>query len=399
MSESEGLGFAEHDGESWTFNEAGWATEMPDALADPLDDTAQPDNGPLSFEMSGEAELEDEMNDIQTLLPTHNNDEFPATEPSWEAETDAEASASTAQTTSQPSDGTQSNQRKAKKRKKKPTQHPDEIVFHKGMTIKTIPSLGRRLKDVTECVVGLQYVWEYRSPSKSFPPHYVCKLCAFARFQNDMIPHLKGWKHIYKYMRKVHPDKVNCEEEQASKDPTVRQVLKTAAAEVEQSEGRGQIKVIMKEPCDVPAFKELRAGMSNKLVTPPLPPAKVPQHGPWFPKSNDGPFRDFGGYPQRSGFSRHGGYGYSDEYHMGNPHDPNILLSYLDTFRIENEGDAQIVLKVTQKLTDMLMEYRLRNMPRDQNHSMNSGGGYYSSRVNTNKYTGPLASHGGQQRY
>ena len=33
-----------------------------------------------------------------------------------------------------------------------------------------------------------------------------------------------------------------------------------------------------------------------------------------------------------------------------------------DTFRIENENDAQIVLKVTQKLTDVLMDYRLRTV-------------------------------------
>ncbi|KAM9352840.1 uncharacterized protein ABDE67_005202 [Symphorus nematophorus] len=43
---------------------------------------------------------------------------------------------------------------------------------------------------------------------------------------------------------------------------------------------------------------------------------------------------------------------------------PHTLLTYLDTFRIENESDAQLVLKVTQKLTDVLMEYRLRSVSR-----------------------------------
>lgn len=39
-----------------------------------------------------------------------------------------------------------------------------------------------------------------------------------------------------------------------------------------------------------------------------------------------------------------------------------FLFCCQDSFRIENEDDAQIVLKVTQKLTDVLMEYRLRSI-------------------------------------
>lgn len=40
----------------------------------------------------------------------------------------------------------------------------------------------------------------------------------------------------------------------------------------------------------------------------------------------------------------------------------HLKLFHQDTFRIENEDDAQLVLKVTQKLTDVLMEYRLRSV-------------------------------------
>lgn len=47
---------------------------------------------------------------------------------------------------------------------------------------------------------GLQYVWEYRSPSKSVPPHYQCKLCAVSRLQHDMLAHVKGWKHSFRYL-------------------------------------------------------------------------------------------------------------------------------------------------------------------------------------------------------
>lgn len=50
---------------------------------------------------------------------------------------------------------------------------------------------------------GLQYVWEYRSPSKSVPPHYHCKLCAVSRLQHDMLAHVKGWKHCFRYMASI----------------------------------------------------------------------------------------------------------------------------------------------------------------------------------------------------
>lgn len=105
-------------------------------------------------------------------------------------------------------------------------------VFTKGTSIQTLPCLSKQLKAVTECIVGkqegyfqhtstetpslfiemhtvtsdlhvstgLQYVWEYRSPSKSVPPHYQCKLCAVSRLQHDMLAHVRGWKHSFRYL-------------------------------------------------------------------------------------------------------------------------------------------------------------------------------------------------------
>lgn len=48
--------------------------------------------------------------------------------------------------------------------------------------------------------IGLQYIWEYRSPSKSVPPHYQCKLCKVQRLQNEMAAHITGWKHGFRYI-------------------------------------------------------------------------------------------------------------------------------------------------------------------------------------------------------
>ncbi|XP_010883020.2 uncharacterized protein si:ch211-197h24.6 isoform X2 [Esox lucius] len=308
--------------------------------------------------------------------------------------------------------------------------------------------MSKQLKAITEeTVIGLQYVWEYRSPSKSVPPHYQCKLCRVSRLQTDMLAHIKGWKHSFRYMKQNHPDKVPFEEEAATKDHEVRKKVKASAAEVEKAEGRGQIKVILKEPSEVPAFEGLRSAIPNmvppggmgprgpkpgcRFVDPLFPGEFHPQGSPLdfpmggmggfldpLPRSTpSGPFqgRDMGfrGYPDNmegprlggsaDGFGLGGGRDrgfvqggllgegpgnrYPEEFRggpMGNgsgqglmgaaPESstlPSTLLKYLDNFRIENESDAQIVLKVTQKLTDVLMEYRLRSVS-TRGPSMNS---------------------------
>ncbi|XP_074540584.1 uncharacterized protein LOC141801435 isoform X2 [Halichoeres trimaculatus] len=314
-------------------------------------------------------------------------------------------------------------------------------MYTKGTSIQTVPGLSKVLKGVTDCIVGLQYVWEYRSPSKSVPPHYQCKLCAVSRLQHDMVAHVKGWKHSFRYLKKAHPDKVTNEEEEGVRDPAVRKKIKEAASEVENAEGRGQLKVILKEPCEVLAFKGLRSAAPKAV--PPLAPGvglkgpppfgprfadqRFPPQGGLLPDYPVGDFGEpgFGGYSTgqdfldtsmeqrpfsdgmgmrqagdgfgpsggRDGYRRSGllespGRMYPEEYRsspaggglMKRPVDkpserpglmgaapesgslPNKLLTYLDTFRIENEDDAQLVLKVTQKLTDVLMEYRLRSV-------------------------------------
>ncbi|CAK6960639.1 uncharacterized protein si:ch211-197h24.6 isoform X2 [Scomber scombrus] len=358
-----------------------------------------------------------------------------------------------------------------------------------------MPSLSKQLKGVTDCVIGLQYVWEYRSPSKSVPPHYQCKLCAVSRLQHDMLAHVRGWKHSFRYLKKAHPDKITSDEVEANKDPAVRKTIKEIAAEVEKTEGRGQLKVILKEPCDVPAFEGLRSA-APKIVPLPPPPGMGPHGPPFGPRFSDHRFTgefppppfsdyplgeygdpDFGGYstmesfpepdmgrrPLQDGMGRHpavGGDGfgsgggmdsygrselmesprrrYPDEYRgsqmgsglldrpvnkpldrpglMGaapdNDGNRNTLLTYLDTFRIENESDAQLVLKVTQKLTDVLMEYRLRSVSAGSSLnslSMSSSGfsstpsrlpsssdGYLS---NLNSLSGPSRYSDGPSRY
>ncbi|XP_038146989.1 uncharacterized protein si:ch211-197h24.6 isoform X1 [Cyprinodon tularosa] len=332
------------------------------------------------------------------------------------------------QTTNEQPNNVQHHPKKKKKKKRKPPQSGD-IVFSKGNSFQTMPSLSKLLKDATETIIGLQYVWEYRSPSQAVQPHYQCKLCSLHRVQHDMIDHVKGWKHSYRYMKKTHPDKVTWEEEDGVKDPVVRKAIKSAAAEVEKAEGRGQIKVILKEPYLVPAFKGLRSAAPAAMPPPnkgmgPMGPSfgprfhnsrfqgefpphrgapsnyqggeyEEPGYGGFMPRPafpdggmNMGPYPDSRG-PGPDGYGRGGPMGentnaaYPNEFQDGftkrptskpvnqprlfgeAPESKNIpaLLKHLDSFRIETENDAQLVLKVTQKLTDALMDYRLRSIP------------------------------------
>ncbi|KAK1806668.1 hypothetical protein P4O66_005173 [Electrophorus voltai] len=356
-------------------------------------------------------------------------------------------------------------QKKAKNagRKKKQPVHSGDIVFTKNGAIHTIPALSKLLKSATEPVIGLQYIWEYRSPSKSVPPHYQCKLCKVQLLQHEMAAHIIGWKHCFRYLKRSNPEKMAEEEPEVAKNPVTRRAIKTAAMEVEKAEGRGQVKVVIKEPSDVPAFQNMKTahptvggpggagilGPAPRGLHPGVPfggfpdlsfPGDFPPRGgllPDFPPMHsvlsDGPMRrghsDMGPLPspgrygnsltgpnralgnpesmQRfpsSGSVRMGldGFGMgprSDGAGRPYPNDPPMnangsrktsegnstlttLLRYLDTFRIENEDDAQVVLKITQKLTDVLMEYRLRSIssvPSMDSSSLSSMS--YSSRL------------------
>uniref|UniRef100_A0A3P9Q042 Si:ch211-197h24.6 n=1 Tax=Poecilia reticulata TaxID=8081 RepID=A0A3P9Q042_POERE len=204
-------------------------------------------------------------------------------------------------------------------------------VFSKGHAFLSVPSLSKVLKDITDSIIGLQYVWEYRSPSKMVQPHYQCKLCSLSRVQHDMVDHVKGWKHSFRYMKKNHPDKVIWEEEDGVKDPAIRKAVKVSAAEVEKAEGRGQIRVILKEPYLVLAFKGLRELKFRQHAC----GAETLGENLRLCSLNQTRWTRFVTY----------------------------FFCLQESFQIENENDAQLVLKVTQRLTDVLMEYRLRTIP------------------------------------
>ncbi|CAL9705795.1 unnamed protein product [Knipowitschia caucasica] len=336
----------------------------------------------------------------------------------------------------------QNPNKRGKAPNRQPSQNTDKIVYSHAGNILMMQSISSELAKITDSsIIGLQYVWEYRSPSKSVQPHYVCKLCSVNQVQQHMIQHIKGWKHMFRYIKKTCPEKFPHEEESIGKDQEIKVNLKQVAAEIEKTEGRGQLKVILKEPCELPAFKDFSSAIPGATH----PPAGYRRDGFGGYSTLQTPsdysvgrtYYDDGGYNQTaeeygagvydygqgsdfdggrrsSDYDRYGGavdhdgYGGSSGYDgYGRPSDyleerrgpmerpmmrpsprpvqrpmskpalppprrpagppalggdcSGTLLSYLDTFKIENESDAELVLKVTQKLTDVLMEYRLRH--------------------------------------
>ncbi|KAF5904348.1 meckelin-like isoform X1, partial [Clarias magur] len=342
-------------------------------------------------------------------------------------------------------------QKKKNAGKKKQQVYGGDIVFSKQGNFQTIPSLAKRLKAVTDPVIGLQYIWEYRSPSKSVPPHYQCRLCKVQWLQNEMAAHVSGWKHCFKYLKHAHAEKIPHEEEQVGKNPAIKKEMRAAAAEVEQAEGRGQIKVVNREPADMPVFQNMKSAFPTAVGPGPssllgaIPggfyPCR-PMGGAFLDPPFEEEFQPQGG--MMSDF--HGGPGdaqirspehYGPDRMMGSPESMQLLsnsrsmpmgsdsfgmglqnedmdrpysddlpvnssrmrssqgqdsnstlstlLRCLDTFRIECEDDAQIVLKITQKLTDVLMEYRLR--------TISSGPSMNSSRLplNSDRFTSSMS--------
>uniref|UniRef100_A0A3P8UNL5 Si:ch211-197h24.6 n=1 Tax=Cynoglossus semilaevis TaxID=244447 RepID=A0A3P8UNL5_CYNSE len=266
----------------------------------------------------------------------------------------------------------------------------------KGSSLESLPPLSKQLSTVHDGIIGLMCVWEYRSPSKSVPPHYQCKLCLVSCTQSAMIAHIKSWKHSFKYMKKFHPNKTNWQVEEVTKNSALKNKVKEAALEVEKIEGQGKPRVVLKEPVIVYFILTATALPRTKRKTRQGKGPRPPHFGK-FEKPRGQRYSnilftraildrdifgaDNGREDYRSGLVEEDqGRPYYDDYRdieidremdgqldkpglLEEPQSQNTrstLLSYLDTFRIENENDAQLVLKVTQKLTDALMDYRLR---------------------------------------
>ncbi|XP_041104116.1 uncharacterized protein LOC121314681 [Polyodon spathula] len=271
-------------------------------------------------------------------------------------------------------------------------------------------------------VIGLQHVLEFRNPNNEFPPHYFCRLCKVKGSMNIFVDHIVGVKHCSKYL-KSKPDGM-IPEDDLGDGQLNKKVVVVKAKLLEQLEGRGVMKVVMSNrgppfnnsntesgerfphggpgrlhPNDFPPGmhpNDFPPGIPHGDFSAGMPRDDIPgMHPDAFPRRRypDCPGRRYPGeFPSGSvressplrGERMRPEAGVRSEFETVNrrqeidqmvpmggnqvykrtPEGSSIsspVFEILESFRIETEGDAQMVLKITQKLTDILMEYRLRS--------------------------------------
>ncbi|XP_039593431.1 uncharacterized protein si:ch211-197h24.6 isoform X2 [Polypterus senegalus] len=286
-------------------------------------------------------------------------------------------------------------------------------------TSKKSKSLQQYFKNSSlgEPVVGLQYVVEYRNRNPLIPDKYLCKLCDVRSAQVGMISHITGWKHRFNYLKKKHPEMLPLDNTNAK--VKLHPLIKEKAQLLEKKDGKGKVQVVIEETVDEKASTaaksdhidpqmSVRSHMDMPLD---MREFEAPFQGRGFPKDvvYGQPFDTFSSgqsidrFPGDR-FSDLSSNRFHDDEHdrvgrldfdarrvgrrvgirskydtlvgtsgpdctqdmFSGPSEASFesstLFECLENFRIQNERDAQIVLRVTQKLTDILMEYRLRTM-------------------------------------
>ncbi|XP_019340707.1 uncharacterized protein LOC102562149 isoform X1 [Alligator mississippiensis] len=268
----------------------------------------------------------------------------------------------------------------------------------------------------SEPALGLDYIIEYRSKD-NFPVLYECQLCHCQTGLSNMFMHVYGAKHRMAYLRQHYPEIVESDEVRGRGSELNRR-LKQVAATIEMKEGRKQIKVIMDPPImkrkwqehnhskakvqhvDVTTISEGKADGNNedkqtdstqslssqggkdtqdKLEKSQIKESKADKletkEAVESRKDNntDGNSKDSKAECDDSRQSKDENQDVKDKQQEAN--DVNSegftskdeLLGFLQGFEILNEEDASFILKVTQILTDALVEYRQQVAPRKEN--------------------------------
>ncbi|KAK6491727.1 hypothetical protein HHUSO_G3873 [Huso huso] len=288
-----------------------------------------------------------------------------------------------------------------------------------------------------EPIIGLQYVLEFRNPNNEFPPHYLCKLCKVKGSVNVLADHIISTKHRSKYLKKKPDDMIPENDlgdvklnkkigmkakllEQLEGRGVMKVIMSSRGPPYNNSNtesgerfphgGPGGL-----HPSDFPPGmhpNDFPPGMPHGDFSAGMPRDDIPgMHPDAYPRRRypDCPGR----YPDEfpSGSFREGSplrgermrpemndfeAGVRSEFEtlirrqgldQMVPLDGNQVykrtpegsstcspvFEILENFHIETEGDAQMILKITQKLTDILMEYRLRSFASPKSNEQPSG--------------------------
>ncbi|XP_041104110.1 uncharacterized protein LOC121314678 isoform X2 [Polyodon spathula] len=294
-----------------------------------------------------------------------------------------------------------------------------------------------QIRHPQEPVIGLQHVLEFRNPNNAFPPHYFCRLCKVKGSMNVLVDHIISMNHRSKYLKSKPDGIIPKDDlgdvklnkklqvkakllEQLEGRGVIKVVMSNRGPPFNNSNtesgerfphgGPGRL-----HPSDFPPGmhpSDFPPGMPHGDFSAGMPRDDIPgMHPDAFPRRRvpDCPGR----YPDEfpSGSFREGSplreerkrlemsdfeVGVRSEFEtvirrqeidqmvpmVGNqiykrtPEGSSIsspVFEILENFRIETEGDAQMILKITQKLTDILMEYRLRSFASPKSNEQPSG--------------------------
>ncbi|XP_065523890.1 uncharacterized protein LOC136008476 isoform X2 [Lathamus discolor] len=258
----------------------------------------------------------------------------------------------------------------------------------------------------SEPALGLNYIIEYRSKENS-PFLYECQLCHCKTGLSNMFMHVCGSKHRLAYLKQHYPEIAESGEVKG-KGSELNRKVKQLALTIEKKEGRKQIKIVTDAPVmrrrwqeypdadDSPSKAKVQhvdTSLSNeekkgckikdgRMPDPILDERNVQEEQEKSQKEQAKsdekfePNKDI--ESSKASTDEEGSKGYNsdkcettklpqednEEVEQEFTADPEEftsqeeLLSYLQSFEILNEDDASFILKVTQTLTDALVEYR-----------------------------------------
>ncbi|XP_009323201.1 PREDICTED: uncharacterized protein LOC103917735 isoform X2 [Pygoscelis adeliae] len=238
----------------------------------------------------------------------------------------------------------------------------------------------------SEPALGLNYIIEYRS-KENFPFLYECQLCHCKTGLSNMFMHVCGSKHRLAYLKQHYPEIAESDEVKGKGSELNRKVRQVALT-IEKKEGRKQIKVVTDAPImrrrwqeypnaddspskakvqhvDMSLSNEEKTDCKNKdgKMPDPIQDEKNVQEEQ-AKSQNEQAKPDEKVEPNKATESskgnktEEGSKGNNSEKCETNKQSQEENEEVEQSFEILNEDDASFILKVTQTLTDALVEYR-----------------------------------------
>lgn len=247
----------------------------------------------------------------------------------------------------------------------------------------------------SEPALGLNYVIEYRTKA-NVPFLYECQLCDCKTGLSNMFMHICGSKHRLAYLKQHYPEIAQSDEVKGKGSELNRRVRQVGLT-IEKKEGRKQIQVVRGAPAmrrkwqeflnpddnpskakvqhvDTPLSNAENTDNKNEKLTDPTqdennvqeeneewqeeqaePDEKIETNNAVeSSKENNSERCETNEQSEEENKE-------AEQEFTANPEEftsQEELLGYLQSFEILNEDDASFILKVTQTLTNALVEYR-----------------------------------------